>query len=92
MLLEIQISSSLLLTSANKRRTFFTNRVLFRIIFFPKSYLKVLGEAYARVRLIHESLRYLIRYPKVHVFFVCSTLSIINSNNLHGLEVIINAN
>ena len=59
MSLEIQISSSLLLTSANKRRTFFTNRVLFGVIFFPKSCLKVLGAAYTRVRLIHESLRYL---------------------------------
>ena len=34
MSLEIQISSSLLLTSANKRRTFFTNRVLFGVFFF----------------------------------------------------------
>ena len=62
MSLEIQISSSLLLTSANKRQTFFTSvlfRVLFGVIFFPKSCLKVLGAAYTRVRLIHESLRYM---------------------------------
>ena len=62
MSLEIQISSSLLLTSANKRQTFFTSvlfRVLFGVIFFPKSCLKVLAAAYTRVRLIHESLRYM---------------------------------
>ena len=42
---------------------FFTNRVLFGVIFFPKSCLKVLGAAYTRVRLIHESLRY---FPWIH--------------------------
>ena len=53
MSLEIQISSSLLLTSANKRQTFFTSQVLFGV-FFLKSCLKVWGAAYTRVRLIHE--------------------------------------
>ena len=49
MLLEIQISSSLLLTSANKRRNFFTSGLLCEVIFFPKSCLKVLGAAYTQV-------------------------------------------
>ena len=33
--------------------------VLFGVLFFPKSCLNVGGAAYTRVRLIHESLRYL---------------------------------
>ena len=55
MALEIQISSSLLLTSANKQRTFFTGRVLFGIIFFLKIVVESCGcglyttAAYTRV-------------------------------------------
>ena len=52
MSLELQISSSLFLTSANKRRTFFTRQVLFGVIFFWNHAWKFW------VRLIHESLRY----------------------------------
>ena len=55
MSLEIQISSSLLLTSANKRQTFFTSRVLFGVIFFSEIMLESFGcglytsAAYTRV-------------------------------------------
>ena len=38
--------------------TFFTSQVLCGVFFFSKSCLKVRGVAYTRVRLIHESLRY----------------------------------
>ena len=62
MSLEIQISSSLLLTSVNKRQTFFYKSSAFWNFFFPKSCLKVLGVAYTQVRLIHESLRYAIKF------------------------------
>ena len=47
---------------------FFTNRVLFGVFFFPKSCLKVLGAAYTRVRLIHESLRYFASLRERHVY------------------------
>ena len=59
MSLEIQISSSLLLKSANKRQSFFKTRVFFGVFFFSEIMLKSFGAAYTRVRLIHESLRYL---------------------------------
>ena len=55
MSLEIEISPSLLLTSAKKRQTFFTSQVLFGDIFSPKSYLKVLGAAYTRVFTVVQS-------------------------------------
>ena len=54
MSLEIQISSSLLLTSAN---FFYKSSAFWGFLFFPKLCLKVLGAAYTQVRLIHESLR-----------------------------------
>ena len=43
MVLEIQISSSLLLASANKQRAFFTSRVLFGVIFFLKIVVESFG-------------------------------------------------
>ena len=49
MLLEIQISSSLSLTSSNKWRTFFTSRVLFGVFFFFRNHAWKFW-----VRLIHE--------------------------------------
>ena len=62
MSLEIQISSSLLLTSANKRQTFFTSQVLFGV-FFSEIMLESLGcglytsAAYTRVFTVFYSLR-----------------------------------
>ena len=58
MSLEIQISSSLLLTSANKRQTCFTSGVLFGVIFFPEIMLESWGcglytsAAYTRVFMV----------------------------------------
>ena len=55
MSLEIQISSSLLLTSANKGQTFFTSQALFRVFLFSEIMLESWGcglytsAAYTRV-------------------------------------------
>ena len=51
-----QISSSLLLTSANNRWPFL-QECFFEFFFFPKSYLKDGSAAYTWVGLIHKSLR-----------------------------------
>ena len=51
-----QLSSSLLLTSANNRRPFL-QECFFEFFFSPKSYLKDGGAAYTWVGLIHKSLR-----------------------------------
>ena len=51
-----QISSSLLLTSANNRRPFFT-RVLFRVLFFSRNHTWKMG-----VQLIHEWVSYTSLY------------------------------
>ena len=62
MSLEIQILSSLLLTSANKMTNFFLQVKCFSELFFSEITLEGGGlytsAAYTRVRLIHESLRY----------------------------------
>ena len=52
MSLEIQISSTFLLTCANKQQTFFTSQVLLGV-FFSKSCLKVLGAAYTGVFMVN---------------------------------------
>ena len=69
MSLEIQLLSSLLLTSANKRQIFFTSRVLFWS-FFPKSCLKVLGAAYTRVFTVHPSTTNIVLSLKVLTYLL----------------------
>ena len=75
MALEIQILSSLLLTSANKQRTFFTSGVLFGVIFFLKIVVESFGcglytsAAYTRV--------FTVFYPKL------TSMEIINATARH---------
>ena len=70
MSLETQISSSLLLTSANKQRTFFTSRVLFGV-FFPEIMLESSGcglymsAAYTQVFVVYE---YVDKQVSIYMF------------------------
>ena len=69
MLLEIQISSSLLLTSANKRQTFFTSLLLFGVIFFSESMLESFGCG------LYTSAAY------TQVFMVISNMDLVSYNS-----------
>ena len=57
MSLEIDLVMFIANMDCEQTTNFFSSLVLFGVIFFPKSCLKVGGAAYTEVRLIHESLR-----------------------------------